>query len=403
MVRDFYERYPYPRPVESLDGYRLRWQEPNRRRADFHLFWPDKPYSEKHSVLIAGCGTSQAAKHAARCPATRVVGIDFSATSVRHTNELRRKYDLSNLEVHQLPIERVGELAESFDEIVCTGVLHHLGNPDVALKALRDVLRPRGALHLMVYAPYGRAGIYLLQDFCRRLGIRATDAEIRDLVVALSSLPAGHPLARLLREAPDFRQEAALADALLHPQDHAYSVPEFLDFVSAAGLSFDRWVRQAPYSPSCGVMAQLPQAPRLQALEPAQQFAAAELFRGTMMSHSAIVHRNDCPGDSRATDFSEDAWLEFVPVRLPDTLCIQERLPAGAAAVLINRAHVHTDIYLAINSGEKRMFDAIDGELTLGDIAGGQDDACRSLFKRLWWHDQVVFDESRLQQRGVNP
>jgi hypothetical protein len=81
-------------------------------------------------------------------------------------------------------------------------------------------------MHLMVYAPYGRAGIYMLQEFCRRIGIQASDDEIRDLVVARGALPAAHPLARLLRDAPDFRQEAALADALLNPQDRAYSVPQ---------------------------------------------------------------------------------------------------------------------------------------------------------------------------------
>ena len=110
-VKDFYERYPYPRPTDDLDNYRRRWQDQNRRRADFHLFWPDKPYTEARTILVAGCGTSQAAKHAARCPAARVVGIDFSATSIRHTEDLRRKYDLRNLEVHQLPIDQVGDLA----------------------------------------------------------------------------------------------------------------------------------------------------------------------------------------------------------------------------------------------------------------------------------------------------
>jgi hypothetical protein len=39
---------------------------------------------------------------------------------------------------------------------------------------------------------------------------------------ALKALPSGHPIENLLREAPDFRHEAALADALLHPQDRAY-------------------------------------------------------------------------------------------------------------------------------------------------------------------------------------
>ena len=199
-VKDFYERHPYPRPIDDLDNYQRRWQDQNRRRADFHLFWPDKPYTEARTILVAGCGTSQAAKHAARCPAARVIGIDFSATSVRHTEDLRRKYNLTNLDVHQLPIDRVGDLAMTFDEIICTGVLHHLPNPDAALRALRNVLDPDGAMHLMVYAPYGRAGIYMLQEFCRGLGIQASNDEIRDLIVALARVAVrasvGTPAAR---------------------------------------------------------------------------------------------------------------------------------------------------------------------------------------------------------------
>ena len=396
-VKDFYERYPYPPPIADLENYRRRWQDQNRRRADFHLLWPDKPYTEERTILVAGCGTSQAAKHAARCPAGRVIGIDFSATSVRHTEDLRRKYELTNLEVHQLPIDRIGDLKMTFDEIVCTGVLHHLADPEAALRVLRDVLNPDGAMHLMVYAPYGRAGIYMLQEFCRGIGIQASDEEIRDLVVALGALPARHPLARLLQDAPDFRQEAALADALLHPRDRAYSVPQLLEFIGSAGLTFSRWVRQAPYSPHCGVMARLPQAARIAALEPAQQHAAAELFRGAMMSHSVIVRRDDRPGPSRPTSFSGDRWLDYVPVRVPDTLCLQERLPPGAAAVLINRAHTDTDIYLPIDAREKLLVEGIDGERSIGEIAGDEPrDVCRALFERLWWHDQVVFDQSPL-------
>jgi SAM-dependent methyltransferase len=395
-VKEFYERYPYPPPIDDLENYRRRWQDPNRRRADFHLLWPDTPYTEARTILVAGCGTSQAAKHAARCPAARVIGIDVSATSIRHTADLKRKYELTNLDVHQLPVDRIGDLNMTFDGIVCTGVLHHLANPAAALRALRDVLDRDGAMHLMVYAPYGRAGIYLLQDFCRHVGIQATDGEIRDLVVALEALPTGHALARLLREAPDFRTEAALADALLHPQDRAYSVPQLLEIIREAGLTFHRWLRQAPYSPRCGVMARLPQASRIAALEPAQQYAVAELFRGVMMSHSVVAGRDDRPGDEPAMSFSGDTWLDYVPVRVPDTLCIQERLPPGAAAVLINRAHTDRDIYLPIDAREKRLVESIDGERSIGQIAGeGERDVCRSLFERLWWHDPVVFDRSR--------
>src|ERR1700761_6511154 len=270
-VQNFYDRYPYPPPVDSLDTYRQTWRDPVRRRVDFHLFWPARAYREDHSILVAGCGTSQAAKHALRWPKAQVTGIDISATSVQYTEELKRKYNLTNLRVHHLPIDRLSDLETTFDQIVCTGVLHHLVDPDAGLATLRSVLKADGAMHLMVYAPYGRTGIYMLQEFCRRIGIRATDEGIGDLISVLRALPPGHPLETVLREAPDFRQTAALADALLHPQDRAYSVPQLLDFIERAGLSFIRWVRQAPYSSQCGVMARLPQTLRMEELSPAER------------------------------------------------------------------------------------------------------------------------------------
>jgi SAM-dependent methyltransferase len=402
-VRDFYDRYPYPPPVDNLEKYQRRWQDPHRRRADYHLFWPDRPYREDYSILVAGCGTSQAAKHAMRWPAAQVTGLDLSATSIRLTEELKRKYNLTNLEVRQLSIDRVGDLEKSFDQVVCTGVLHHLANPDAGIAALRDVLRPEGAMHLMVYAPYGRTGVYMLQEFCRRIGVHATDEGIHDLIAALRTLPPGHPLENLLRAAPDFRQEAALADALLHPQDRAYSVPQLFDFIERGGLTFGRWVRQAPYSPHCGVMARIPQASRIAGLSLAEQYAVAELFRGTMVRHSFIVYRSDKSATSQSIGFAGDAWLGYVPIRMSETISVQERLPPGAAAVLINQNHTYTDLFLAVSSTEKQLFDALDGNRTISDIIGTalpflkgqfQLELARVFFENLWWHDQVVFDAS---------
>jgi len=401
-VRDFYERLPYPRPIDSLEGYQRLWQDAQRRRAEHFLYWPAVPYRENHSILIAGCGTSQAAKHAMRWPKARVTGIDFSGTSIRCTEELKRKYKLDNLELHRLPVERAGELGASFDQIVCTGVLHHLADPDAGLAALREVLKPDGAMHLMVYAPYGRTGIYILQDFCRRLGIPATDEGIRGLVAALKLLPRGHPLENLLREAPDFRHEAALADALLHPQDRAYSVPQLFDFIRKAGLAFGRWVRQAPYSCRCGVLAQIPQSSRMAQLPMPDQYAAAELFRGTMLRHSAVLYRKDGRADPRPVSFAGDAWLGYIPIRQADTIVVKERLPHGAAAVLINRSHTNTDLYLPVGLRQMELFEAIDGKRSIAEIA--RDDtlraAARALFEQLWWYDQVVFDASQ-QAQGI--
>jgi SAM-dependent methyltransferase len=399
----FYEDYPYPPPVDGLEKYQA-WQDPQKQRAEHHLLWPSRPFGRGQSILVAGCGTSQAAKHAMRWPAAKVTGIDFSATSVRCTEELKQRYKLDNLRILRLPIERALELETSFDHIVCTGVLHHLPDPDAGLRALRDVLEPHGAMHLMVYAPYGRTGIYMLQDFCKRIGIGASDAEIRDLIETLKALPPGHPLQGLLRDAPDFRNEAALADALLHPCDRAYSVPQLLDFLARGGLSFRRWVRQAAYSPYCGAMAHLRQVARIQQLPLEDQYATAELFRGTMLRHSAIAYRDDVPAaPAQCVSFDGNAWLRYVPLRMPDTVRVQEKLPPGKAAVLINQSHTYRDIYLAIDATEARLFDSIDGARSIGEIVdrafSAQEkpsklDMVRAFFERLWWHDQVVFDLS---------
>ncbi len=396
QVSTFYERHPYPPPVDDLDAYRRTWDDA-RRRADSHLFWPAEPYRDDRSILVAGCGTMQAAHYAARWPRARVLGIDVSERSIAFTRDLKHKHALDNLEVRLLAVERAAELEQTFDHVVCTGVLHHLADPDAGLRALRDVLAPAGALHVMVYAPYGRAGIYMLQDYCRRLGIGTTDGEIRDLAASLKALPADHPIAPLLRNSPDFASVAGLADALLHPSDRAYAVPAFLAFLERCGLSFGRWVRQAPYLPSCGAPASTPHFAALAKMPAADQYAAMELFRGTMVRHGAVAYHNESPAlDAAAMDFESEAWLRYVPVRVPGTLAVRERLPAGAAAVLINRNHTYADLYLPIDAPRERLFDGIDGARTIAQICPEPADRrlARDFFRQLWRWDHVVFDTS---------
>lgn len=404
-VQAFYDQHPYPPPVDDLDRYRQRWQDVGQQRAEFHLHWPEIAYCGDLNILVAGCGTSQAAKHALRQPASHVVGIDISATSLRHTQALKHKYDLTNLEVYQLPVERVEELGRRFDKIVCTGVLHHLSDPAAGLRALREVLERDGAMSMMVYAAYGRAGVYMLQEYCRWLGVGHTEIEIQELALTLTALPHRHPLARLLAESPDFQRRDALADALLNPQDRAYTVPQLFDLVEGCGLKFGRWVRQAPYLAQCGSLATTPHAARLAKLPEREQYAAVELFRGTMLRHNLILYRDDRPSVSNPQYFNKDAWSAYVPIRLPDAVSIQKRLPPGAAAVLVNPAHGDPDLILPVDASEMRLVEAIDGVRSIAEIihhvsrsvAGSPHQLrsqARSLFERLYWYDQIVFCHS---------
>jgi len=397
-VVEFYSRHPYPPPVANLDRAREEWRDPDRLRAEHHVFWPDRPYRADLDILVAGCGTWQAAKYALCRADARIVGIDVSPRSIEHTERLKQQYALTNLEVRQLPIERAGELERRFDLIVCTGVLHHLADPDVGLRALRSVLAAGGAMYLMVYAPYGRTGVYMLQEFCRKLGIGTSAQEIRDLVATLEALPQHHPLVTVLRGSRDAGNADALADALLNPRDRSYSVPQFLDFLERNDLALGRWYWQAPYLPQCGAVAETPHAARLAALPERERHAAMELWRGTMTSHSAVVYRGDAGGDSPKVRFDGEAWLRYIPLRLPWTQLVQERLPPGAAGVLLNRSHPYHDLVVVLGAEDKRLFDGIDGRRSIVSIMDQAGEAelprARALFEKLWWYDQVVVDAS---------
>jgi SAM-dependent methyltransferase len=400
-VRDFYERMPYPAPLTSLDEHRDLYKNRDRRRAEFHLMWPAGQPRGNQDILIAGCGTSQAARYALREPDARITAIDVSDTSLRHTRDLQRKYNLENLELHQLPIESAREIGRSFDLVVCTGVLHHLPDPDHGLCALHDVLRPSGAMRLMVYARYGRTGIYMMQEYCRLLEINASATDLRSLGATLEALPPDHPISGVRRRSNELQRPEAMADALLHPQDRAYTVPELYAWLGRCGMSFGRWIEQAPYLAQCGMLASSPDALRIASLSSRSQHAAVELFRGTMVSHSFIAYRDDRSDENQPITFAGDSWRDYIPIALPWTVCVRERLPRGSVAVLINRAHTFTDLILTVDSFEERLLGAIDGNRTLAEImqfaAQDGDGNRRALrfFERLWQYDQVVFDASR--------
>ena len=259
-------------------------------------------------------------------------------------------------------------------------------------------------MRLMVYARYGRAGIYMMQEYCRLLGIGTSPTDLQGLGATLGALPPDHPISGLVRRAADFRRPEAMADALLHPQDRAYTVPELHAWLDRCGMSFGRWIEQAPYLAQCGLVSRSPHAARLASLPPRLQHAAVELFRGTMVSHSFIAYRDDRGDESQPINFVGESWRDYVPIALPWTVCVRERLPPGSVAVLINRSHTFTDLVLTVDSFEDRLLGAIDGNRTLAEIldiaAQDENGERRALrfFERLWQYDQVVVDASRTAQ-----
>jgi SAM-dependent methyltransferase len=164
VVTRQYERWKYPEPIQDLEGWiagNWEWFDPLHAH---RTLWPDRDYKADADILIAGCGTNQASVFAYTNPAARVIAIDISQPSLDHQQYLKDKHGLANLELNLLPIEEVSTLGLEFDLIVSTGVLHHMADPLVGMKAIGSCLRQDGALGVMLYAKYGRIGVDLLES-----------------------------------------------------------------------------------------------------------------------------------------------------------------------------------------------------------------------------------------------
>jgi SAM-dependent methyltransferase len=262
-------------------------------------------------ILIAGCGTNQAAVFAYTNPKARVVALDVSDSSLNHHRHLRDKYGLQNLELHRLPIEEVGSLHREFDLIVSTGVLHHMADPDAGLLALAGCLRPEGVVALMMYARYGRIGVEMMQAMFRDLGLQQDEDSLDIVRQAIAALAQDHPLHSYLGIAPDLQYDAGLVDTCLHGRDRSYTVDDCLALVDAAGLVFQEWFMKSPYYPPAKPDNSFEQA--LVAVTEARQWAIMETINSRNACHFFTACSKDRSTSHYRFDFASPEALDYVP------------------------------------------------------------------------------------------
>jgi len=288
QVRDMYTRFPYP-PPGALEGVPM----PAIMNYARFVLWPERRDLGGLRVLDAGCGTGDTAVAIARAnPDMEVVGIDLSTTSLEHARASADRQGVgSNLQLHCLPIQEVAALGMRFDYIISAGVIHHLDNPLVGLRALTDVLAPAGGMYLMLYATFGRAGVYQVQNALRMLAGDADFGERVELARALlQHLPANHDFNSRDWNDPKWPGDAGIVDLLLHVRDRSYTVPQIYELLDAAGLQLIRFADPLIYEPAT-YMSDAYLGEQFAALAPRARAELAELLCGRMCKHDFFATR----------------------------------------------------------------------------------------------------------------
>jgi SAM-dependent methyltransferase len=305
-VREQYEDLPYP-PVDPGDERkRLVVSALDRLPVvNQYCFRGARTFDDGFRVLVAGGGTGNSAIFLAeqlRGLNAEVVYLDFSAASMGVAHERARIRGLTNIAFHRASLLDLPTLGlGAFDFINCTGVLHHLPDPDAGLRALLAALKPDGAMYLMVYGRYGRTATYMMQDLMRivNAGEDSRDACLRNLKAALASLPGNHWVrfaekANPSHDASGAFGDAGLYDLYLHEQDRAYTIGEVCDWLGGHGLHIPvrpgthderMFYRPETFVKDAGLLA------RLKKLPEREQWAAAELLCGHLNKHNVYACR----------------------------------------------------------------------------------------------------------------
>lgn len=395
LVAQQYKRWQYPLPIQNLEGWMAQnweWFDPSHAH---RMFWPDRPYQPGMDILSAGCGTNQAPVLAYANPSAKVVAIDVSEESLAHGRYLKDKYGLTNLKLHLLPIEEVSSLGQSFDLIVCTGVLHHMASPPTGMKALADVLRPDGVAAIMLYARYGRIGVEIMQGVFRDLGLRQDEESLRLVRGGLDTLDPSHPVCEYISAAYDLRYDAGMVDTFLHGRDVSFTVQDCLDLVESAGLVFQEWFLKASMYPRTLVapgnefflaIDELPERTMWSVMERLNNRNACHFFTATRPERDIGTYR---------IDFSAPNALDYIPTW---------RHAAGVNGEAVFRTDwsfplepAHLSIAREVD-GVRSIREIADAVAQSGAIRAADDVELRSLtvdlFKQLWRLDFLAIDLS---------
>ena len=299
-----YEAYPYPARDPRDEAKRLVVGSPSHlREVDHWIFGARRPASQAMNALMAGGGSGDGTVMLAQQMAWlgrpgRVTWLDRSAHARKVAGARVAARRLENVAFEEGSIlELPGSGLGPFDYIDCCGVLHHLPDPAAGLAALVSVLAPGGGIGLMVYAPHGRTGVYMLQDALRLLTPPEEDPPAR--VEVAKRLWKQVPETAWLRRNPWIEDhvkggDAGLYDLLLNPRDRAFTVPQLAALVEEAGLRIATLVEPLRYDPDTWLADPRLRA-RTAALDPVRRAALAEAICGNMGIHIAYCVRASDP------------------------------------------------------------------------------------------------------------
>jgi 2-polyprenyl-3-methyl-5-hydroxy-6-metoxy-1,4-benzoquinol methylase len=219
IVKAFYEKTPFPN-YQDLDS-----KEGLIRKAEKGLFAnllnQQIPYHTR--ILEVGCGTGQLSNYLGITAGRHIFGSDLCLNSLKLGQEFKIKNGIENTAFLQMNLFKPVFKPESFDVVICNGVLHHTGDPFEGFNSIAKLVKKDGIIVIGLYNTYGR-----ISNDIRRIIFKITNNRF----LTIDSHIRRDGLTNV-------RKHAWFMDQYKHPHESKHTIGEVLRWFRKAGFDFN--------------------------------------------------------------------------------------------------------------------------------------------------------------------
>ncbi len=218
IIKSFYEQTPFPNYDELDSASSLR--EKAERGVFARLLDEQIPFGAK--VLEVGCGTGQLSNFLGTTWGRTIFAADACLNSLKLAEGFRRANQIKHVAFLQMNLFRPVFRPESFDFVVCNGVLHHTSDPLLGFQTIARLVKPGGVILIGLYNKYSR----LVTDFVRFL-LRVSGDRVQFLDPRLRD-----------KKADKLRQHTWFMDRFKNPHESKHSIGEVQGWFEGSGFEF---------------------------------------------------------------------------------------------------------------------------------------------------------------------
>ena len=241
-VQAQYEENPYPRWKDIGFNTASSYQQALLKNfPQLNLsHWQGK---KKLNVLVAGCGTGrQAIRLASYFNDLNIIAIDLSSRSLAYAKQQASKYNVENIQFIQADILEFSDFPILFDVIECSGVLHHMENPEQGLQSLQHLLSPTGVMKIALYSEAARKQVITFRKLIAQSNLqseknegKALDQRLLRQALLMNQIPGDW---NEIVNSNDFYSMSNCRDLIFHAQEHQFTATKISNLLANNKLDF---------------------------------------------------------------------------------------------------------------------------------------------------------------------